>query len=69
MMKTKIEGHQNLYKDEETGVIVNRSTSDRDRYRIAKKQSLSNMNTDDEIKYLKDELSEIKTLLRQLINK
>lgn len=68
-MKTKIEGHQNLYKDEETGVIVNRSTSDRDRYRIAKKQSLSNMNTDDEIKYLKDELSEIKTLLRQLINK
>ena len=45
-MKTKIEGHQNLYKDEETGVIVNRSTSDRDRYRIAKKQSLSNMNTD-----------------------
>ncbi len=68
-MKSRVEGYQNLYKDEETGVIVNRSSSDRDRYRIAKKQALNNMDSEQEIKYLKDEISEIKSLLRQLINK
>jgi len=68
-MKSPIEGHPNLYKDDDTGVIVNRASSDRDRYRIAKQQSRSTMNTEKEISSLRDEIDEIKSLLHQLINK
>jgi|TARA_R110002012_G_scaffold54603_1_gene139801 uncharacterized membrane protein len=68
-MKSPIEGHPNLYKDKETGVIVNRASSERDRYRIAKQQSRNSMNTEQEISSLRDEIDEIKSLLKQLINK
>ena len=68
-MKSPIEGHPNLFKDTDTGVIVNRSSSDRDRYRIAKEQSRKSMNTEQEISSLREEMTEIKSLLKQLINK
>ena len=68
-MKSPIEGHPNLFKDTDTGVIVNRSSSERDRYRIAKEQSRKSMNTEQEISSLRDEMDEIKSLLKQLINK
>jgi hypothetical protein len=68
-MKSPIEGHPNLYKDTETGVIVNRSSSERDRYKIAKKQSRKVQNTEYELSSLRDEINEIKSLLHQLINK
>jgi hypothetical protein len=68
-MKSPIEGHPNLFKDTDSGVIVNRSSSDRDKYRIAKEQSRKSMNTEHEISSLRDEIDEIKSLLKQLINK
>tara|TARA_R110002012_G_scaffold178375_1_gene343470 strand:- start:360 stop:566 length:207 start_codon:yes stop_codon:yes gene_type:complete len=68
-MKSPIEGHPNLFKDTDTGVIVNRSASERDRYRIAKEQSRKSMNTEQEISSLREEMTEIKSLLKQLINK
>jgi len=68
-MKHKVEGYANLYKDVDTGVIVNRESSDRDRYRIAKQQSLQTIESSSEIKRLSDEIDEIKSLLKQLINK
>ena len=68
-MKHKVEGHQNLYKDSSSGVIVNRSTVDRDRYRLAKRQSKSQMESTEEISKLKEEISEIKSLLKQLLSK
>jgi len=68
-VKHKVEGHQNLYKDESSGVIVNRSTVDRDRYRLAKRQSKSQMESTEEISKLKEEISEIKSLLKQLLSK
>ena len=68
-MKSPIEGHPNLYKDTETGVIVNRSASERDRYRIAKEQSRKSMNTEQELSSLRGEIDEIKSLLKQLIDK
>jgi len=68
-MKSPIEGHPNLFKDTDTGVIVNRSSSERDRYRIAKEQSRKSINTEQEISSLRDEMDEIKSLLKQLINK
>ena len=65
----KVEGHQGLYKDEETGVIINRSNSERDRYRISKEQSLKNIKSQDDIDEMKKELSELKNLLNQFLRK
>jgi len=63
----KVEGHASLYKDSDTGVIVNRASSDRDRYRIAKENALRSLHQGDEIKKLGDEITEIKSLLQQLV--
>ena len=68
-MKSPIEGHPNLYKDKDTGLIVNRNDSDRERYRIAKAQSRASKNTDAELASLRNEINEIKSLLQQLIIK
>ena len=62
----KVQGHAHLYKDTETGVIVNRANSDRERYRIAKEQSLKAVRQESEINRLSDEISEIKSLLLKL---
>ena len=67
-MKARVEGYSNVFKDEETGVITNNNNSDRDRYRLAKAQAKKNMESQDEIKELKEEIGEIKDLLRHLIN-
>ena len=69
MMKSPVNGHPGLYKDTDTGVIVNRSDTDRERYRIAKQQALSSKNTEHELAELRGEIDEIKSLLQQLINK
>jgi len=66
-MKHKVEGHDSLYKDSSTHLIVNRNTSERDRYRIAKQQALKNMESQQEISELKDEMKEIKSLLKQIL--
>ena len=68
-MKSPIDGHPNLYKDSTSGVIVNRADNDRERYQIAKKQSRSTLNTENELAELRSEIDEIKSLLKQLINK
>jgi len=68
-MKTKVEGHQNIYKDTETGVIVNRESSERARYRIAKQQALLNAQSQDDIKQLTDEVNELKSLIKQLLER
>ena len=67
-MKSQIEGHPNLYKDTDTGVIVNRAVSDRERYRIAKQQSRNSISTEQELYALREEINEIKSLLKQLVN-
>ena len=69
MKNVKVEGHDDLYKNMETGVILNRSSSDRDRYRIAKHQALQNLESQQEIQNLKNEVGEIKELLHLLISK
>ena len=68
-MKTKVEGHQNIYKDTDTGVIVNRESSERSRYRIAKQQALMNSQSQDDIKQLTNEVNELKSLIKQLLNR
>ena len=69
MKNVKVEGHGDLYKNMETGVILNKPSSDRDRYRIAKQQALQNLESQQEIQNLKNEVGEIKELLHLLISK
>ena len=68
-MKSPIEGYPDLFKDKETGLIVNRNESDRERYRIAKAQARNSKNTESELASLRNEINEIKSLLQQLIIK
>jgi len=68
-MKQPVEGHPNLYKDSESGVIVNRQDSERSRYRLAKAQARANQNNSVELESLRNEMDEIKSLLKQLLNK
>ena len=68
-MKQPVEGHPNLYKDSETGVIVNRESSERSRYRLARDQARQNQQNSLDLDELRDEMDEIKSLLKQLLNK
>ena len=68
-MKQPVEGHPNLYKDADTGVIVNRENSERSRYRLAKEQARANQQNSIELDTLRNEIDEIKSLLHQLLNK
>jgi predicted transcriptional regulator len=61
----RIEGQQNLYRDEETGAIVNTDTSGYSQYIKMKSQKQKQK---DEIEQLKSDVSEIKDLLKELIN-
>lgn len=78
----RVQGHDNLYKNEETGLIVStdrdQTDSLRDHYRLAKRHALSNIEARDdvkdlkkdveELKEMKQEMSDIKALLLQLVN-
>ena len=78
-MKKKVEGYNEVFKDEETGVITNRDSSERSRYRLAKKQALKSLDAEYEIREikeeiselseLKDEVKELKDLLREMLGK
>ena len=68
-MKQPVEGHPNLYKDSETGVIVNRESSERSRYRLARDQARQNQQNSQDLDELRNEMDEIKSLLQQLLNK
>ena len=63
----QVSGHFGLYKDDVTNVIVNRASTDRDRYRIARENSKKQLSQETEIKRLSDEIAEIKSLLHQLV--
>ena len=68
-MKQPVEGHPNLYKDTDSGVIVNRETTERSRYRLARDQARANQQNSVELESLRNEMDEIKSLLQQLLNK
>jgi len=60
-----IEGHKNLYRDENTGAILNADNIEYNNYIKLKQEKLKQKN---EIDSLKKELSEIKSLLKELLN-
>ena len=68
----KVEGHINLIRDDNTKAILNNSLSEYDNYlslRAKKKQGSERIdNMENDLKSLKDDINEIKTLLRALSN-
>ena len=72
MSYLKVEGHGELYRDSTTNSIVNRNTSDYNTYMSQKKMRTSeNQKVDtmeQDLAHLKNEINEIKSLLKDLVN-
>jgi len=72
MSYLKVEGHGELYRDSTTNSIINRNTSDYKSY-ISQKKTRSNKNEkvdlmEQDLKNIKNEINEIKSLLKELVN-
>ena len=64
-MMIPVKGHPNLYRDEQTGAIINCDNSSYVQY----VNSLNNRDTQrKELDQMKNDIDEIKSLLRELIN-
>ena len=72
MKHTNVEGHTDLVRDNSTGAILNNDTSQYNQYlspRAKRKQGTDRIdNMEDDLKSLKDDINEIKTLLKALSN-
>ena len=72
MSYLKVEGHGELYRDSTTNSIVNRNTSDYNRYMSQKKTKNDEAEIVDtieqDLEHLKNEINEIKSLLKDLVN-
>ncbi len=66
MADIKVEGHTHLIRDEESHAIIN---TDVENYRLTMKRRQILSTQRDEINSLKNDMSEIKSLLKELINK
>ncbi len=71
-MKKIVEGHPHLTRDENTNAIINSNLKEYDKYlslRAKKKQGSERIdNMENDLKSLKDDINEIKTLLKALSN-
>lgn len=65
MDKLKVEGHSNLYRDLNSGAIINSNVDEYENYMKAKVNRESMFG---EINTLKQELDEIKQLLKKITN-
>ena len=72
MKHTNVEGHADLVRDNSTGAILNNDTSEYENYirmRAKRKEGTDKIdNMENDLKSLKDDINEIKTLLRTLSN-
>jgi len=68
----KVEGHESLIRDENSNAILNTNLSEYDQYlsiRSKRKKGTNRIdNMENDLKSLKDDINEIKTLLRALSN-
>ena len=68
----KIEGHPNLIKDENSNAILNTNHSEYENYiqsRAKRKKGTNRIdNMENDLKSLKDDINEIKSLLKALSN-
>ena len=72
MSYLKVEGHGELYRDSTTNSLVNRNTTDYNRYMSQKKtknEETEKVDTmEQDLAHLKNEINEIKFLLKELVN-
>lgn len=72
MKYSKVEGHSNLIRDEETKAILNTNMSDYNAYiaqkRIKEKENQKLQDLEKDFVNMKEDLNEIKSLLRSLID-
>ena len=68
----KVKGHNDLIRDENSNAILNTNLSEYDQYlslRYKRKKGTDRIdNMENDLKNLKDDINEIKTLLRALSN-
>ena len=64
-MGIKVEGHTHLIRDEESHAIIN---TDVEQYRLTMRRRQILRNQKEEINSLRQEVSEIKGLLKELVN-
>ena len=68
----KVEGHEHLIRDENTNAILNTNSSEYNQYlslRAKRRQGNDRIdNMEGDLKSLKDDINEIKTLLKALSN-
>ena len=62
----RVEGHKNLYRDEKSGAIVNTDSHGFSQYKKSKNIKLTQRQ---EIDKMKDDIEEIKYLLKQIASK
>lgn len=72
MNYSKVEGHSNLLRDESTKAVINTNLSEYQNYvnlRKAKENDLSKIkNLEFDVENIKNDLNEIKDLLRSFVN-
>ena len=72
MKHLNVKGHADLVRDNSTGAILNNDSSQYNQYltlRAKRKQGTDRIdNMENDLKNLKDDINEIKTLLRALSN-
>ncbi|MBU46043.1 MAG: hypothetical protein CMD28_01305 [Flavobacteriales bacterium] len=61
-----VEGHKNLYRDEDSGAIINHDNQGYRQYLQLKNKKLTE---EEEIKRLRSDIDEIKSLLYEVLNK
>ena len=61
-----VEGHKNLFRDEDSGAIVNHDNQGYRQYLQLKNKKLTE---EEEIKRLRSDIDEIKSLLHEVLNK
>ncbi len=61
-----VKDHKNLYRDEKSGAILN---TDTDGFKQYKKMKRFKSNQIDEIERMKQDIEEIKSLLREIVKK
>jgi len=61
-----VEGHKNLFRDEDSGAIINHDNEGYRQYLQLKNKKLTE---EEEIKRLRSDIDEIKSLLYEVLNK
>jgi len=65
-MYKKVEGHSDLVRDMESGAVINNDTTAYQNYLAMKDQKIKEQ---ERMENLENEVSELKSLLKELINK